>query len=350
MADKVNIRAPVAIREIPIELIDPFPNHPYKVVDDADMDQLVESIRAKGLLTPCIVRKMNGNRFELVAGHRRKHACEKLGFKTLKCEVLEISREEATILMVESNFQRDRILPSEKAFAYKMRLEAMKKQISRMRQNQKKGMLIGGEPPEKQIEEASTHLQNSYWLDDEDISKIGNEGLRESKKQKTRNDNLGAPVGHLNKGKKTRDIVAADVGESKSQIQRYIRLTELIPGILNLVDEGKIGVRTAVELSYLGPHQNSILECMELNESYPTQAQAIRMRRLFEKGELSSEQIKSIMTESKPNQKERFSMSSERIFKLLPKNLSRRQTEKYVEAALEHYARYLERKAKGRER
>ena len=129
MADKVDIRAPVAIREIPIELIDPFPNHPYKVVDDADMDQLVESIRAKGLLTPCIVRKMNGNRFELVAGHRRKHACEKLGFKILKCEVLEISREEATILMVESNFQRDRILPSEKAFAYKMRLEAMKKQM-----------------------------------------------------------------------------------------------------------------------------------------------------------------------------------------------------------------------------
>ena len=269
---------------------------------------------------------MNGNRFELVAGHRRKHACEKLGFKTLKCEVLEISREEATILMVESNFQRDRILPSEKAFAYKMRLEAMKKQISRMRQNQKKGMLIGGEPPEKQIEEASTHLQNSYWLDDEDISKIGNEGLRESKKQKTRNDTLGAPVVH--REGRARMLLAEKSTESHEQIRRYIRLTELIPGILNLVDEGKIGVRTAVELSYLGPHQNSILECMELNESYPTQAQAIRMRRLFEKGELSSEQIKSIMTESKPNQKERFSMSSEKIFKLLPKNLSRRQTEK----------------------
>ena len=348
MADKVDIRAPVAIREIPIELLDPFPNHPYKVVDDADMDQLVESIRAKGLLTPCIVRKMNGNRFELVAGHRRKHACEKLGFETLKCEVLEISREEATILMVESNFQRDRILPSEKAFAYKMRLEAMKKQISRMRQNQKKGMLIGGEPPEKQIEEASTHLQNSYLLDDEDISKIGNEGLREKKKQKTRNDDILSPVG--TQVGRTTDPITQDTGDGKTQIYRYIRLTELIPGILNLVDEGKIGVRTAVELSYLGPHQNSILECMELNESYPTQAQAIRMRRLFEKGELSSEQIKSIMTESKPNQKERFSMSSEKIFKLLPKNLSRRQTEKYVEAALEHYARYLERKAKGRER
>ena len=348
MADKVDIRAPVAIREIPIELLDPFPNHPYKVVDDADMDQLVESIRAKGLLTPCIVRKMNGNRFELVAGHRRKHACEKLGFETLKCEVLEISREEATILMVESNFQRDRILPSEKAFAYKMRLEAMKKQISRMRQNQKKGMLIGGEPPEKQIEEASTHLQNSYLLDDEDISKIGNEGLRESKKQKTRNDDILSPVG--TQVGRTTDPITQGTGDGKTQIYRYIRLTELIPGILNLVDEGKIGVRTAVELSYLGPHQNSILECMELNESYPTQAQAIRMRRLFEKGELSSEQIKSIMTESKPNQKERFSMSSEKIFKLLPKNLSRRQTEKYVEAALEHYARYLERKAKGRER
>lgn len=141
MAKKQEIRAPVGeICELPLDKIDPFPDHPYKVVDDDDMDQLVESIRAKGIISPCIVRKTTHGRYELVSGHRRMHACKRLGMDTLRCEVLDITKEEATVLMVESNFQRDKLLPSEKAFAYKMRLEAMKLQISRMKTRKNSGL------------------------------------------------------------------------------------------------------------------------------------------------------------------------------------------------------------------
>lgn len=184
------------IYEIPLDEIDPFPDHPFKVKDDEDMENLVESIRTQGIITPATVRKKTNGRYELVSGHRRMRACELLGIPTLKCEVMDLSKEEATIFMVESNFQRSTILPSEKAFAYKMRLEAMKLYVLRLRQQ-------------------------------------------------------GVPVGHRFEGMKSRDVIAGAIGESQTQIQRYIRLTELIPELLDLVDEGKIAMRPAVELSYL---------------------------------------------------------------------------------------------------
>ena len=161
------------IYEIPLTEIDPFPDHPYKVRDDEDMDHLVESIRAKGLITPCMVRKKKDGRYEMISGHRRKRACEKLGMDKIRCEVVELSRDEATILMVESNFQRTTILPSEKAFAYKMRLEAMKKQIARMKENQKKGMEYEGEPVGPQLERAQEHLGRTYGLSEEEILRLG---------------------------------------------------------------------------------------------------------------------------------------------------------------------------------
>ena len=176
MPKKEDIRAPSedrVIQEISIDKIDPFPDHPYKVLDDGDMEQLAESIRAKGLISPLLVRKMYHGRFEVVSGHRRLFACEKLGMDKVTCEVRDMSKEEAIITMVESNFQRDRLLPSEKAFAYKMRLEAMKFHISRMRENQKQGRKIGGKPVEPQLENASEHLSRAYGLSREEIADIG---------------------------------------------------------------------------------------------------------------------------------------------------------------------------------
>lgn len=176
MPKKEDIRAPSEermIREIPIDKIDPFPDHPYKVLDNEDMEQLTESIRAKGVITPLLVRKMYHGRFELVSGHRRLHACKKLGMKSVICEVREMSKEEAIITMVESNFQRDRLLPSEKAFAYKMRLDAMKFHISRMRENEKQGRDFGKKPVGPQIEAASEHLAKAYGLSRREVDAIG---------------------------------------------------------------------------------------------------------------------------------------------------------------------------------
>ena len=364
MAKKQEIRAPVGeICELPLDKIDSFPDHPYKVVDDDDMDQLVESIRAKGIISPCIVRKTTHGRYELVSGHRRMHACKRLGMDSLRCEVLDITKEEATVLMVESNFQRDKLLPSEKAFAYKMRLEAMKLQISRMKTRKNSGLTnYAGESIDSQLEKAEKHLGNAYGLTEDELSVIGTRAIRKNahqvpagyldaesrrKTQGMRTDLTSTPV--VSKFRSDEEL-GKKVGESREQIRRYIRLTELIPELLDMVDEGKIGLRTAVELSYLELFQRDVYKQINKNESYPTMAQAIRMRRMYEGGKLTPKLIEKIMTEAKPNQKERFSMSSEKIMKWIPEGMSRKQAERYVENALEHYARYLERKEKSWER
>lgn len=278
----------VKIQDIPLEQIDDFPNHPFKVRDnDEDMIQLVESITERGVITPATVRKKDDGRYELISGHRRKRACELAGFNTLRCEVVELTREEATILMVESNFQRSQILPSEKAFAYKMRLEAMKKQ--------------------------------GY-----------------------RSDLTSAPVGQ----KFSVEVIADSSSDSKTQIQRYIRLTNLVPELLELVDEGRIKMRPAVELSYLNEDcQRDIVDEIDTNDSTPSHAQAIKMRKFFEDGKLTPEVIASIMSEEKPNQKEKIVLRGDRVRQLIPKNVSLTQTEEYVCKALEHYNKYLKNRA-----
>jgi len=277
------------IRDIPIDLIDDFPDHPFKVRDDEDMLQLVESIKSRGVITPATVREKENGRYELVSGHRRKRACEIAGFETLRCEVVELSRDEATILMVESNFQRSQILPSEKAFAYKMRLDAMKRQ---------------GE----------------------------------------RTDLTSAPVAQ--KSKTSRELLSEQVGESQDQIRRYIRLTNLVPELLEIVDEGRMKLRPAVELSYLDEDcQRDVVEEIDLNDCTPSHAQTIKMRNFFNEGKLTTEVISSIMAEEKPNQREKIVLRGERLRQLIPKNVPLNQTEDYVCKALEHYGRFLKNRA-----
>ena len=284
------------IYEIPLNEIDPFPEHPFKVRDDEDMMNLVESVRINGIITPATVRKKEDGRYELLSGHRRKRACELAGLSSLLCEVVEMNRDEATVFMVESNFQRTTILPSEKAFAYKMRLEAMKHQG-------------------KQLYPTST------------------------------------PVGQKLGGKTSIDQLGQQIGDSSSQIQRYIRLTELIPELLDLVDEGKIALRPAVELSYIPKNiQRDILDSIDREQCTPTHAQAIRMRKMAEEDKLTPESIEAIMLEEKPNQKERIVFRGDRIAKLFPKDLPLSKREDFVAAAMEHYNRFLQRKAKDQER
>ena len=323
------------IYEIPLDQIDPFPDHPFKVRDDEDMLNLIESIRAQGVLTPCMVRKKKDGRYELISGHRRKRACELLGMDTLRCEIVELSKEQATILMTESNFQRSTILPSEKAFAYKMRLDAMKLLVSRMVENQKKGRNFGGEPVEPQLEKAREHLINSYGMSEEYVGRLGN--------TESRRHDLGGPVGHLPSGSKSRDVVAMEVGESVTQIRRYIRLTELIPELLDLVDEGRIGLRPAVELSYLGLRQQDVYDMIEMEQATPTHEQAKRMRKLHEAGKLTREAIEAIMMEPKSNQQERIVLRTERIKPLFPPDLPASKREDYIAAAMEFYGRHRQR-------
>ena len=278
------------IREIPIAEIDEFPDHPFKVLMDEDMEQLVDSVRRSGVMTPATVRQKEDGRYELISGHRRKKACELAGLETLKCEVKELTRDEAIIVMVESNLQRTTILPSEKAFAYKMRLEAMKRQAGR---------------PTK--------------------------------------DNY-SPVGNNSDFATSSDELAEKVGESKNQIFRYIRLTELVPEILQMVDERQIAFRPAVELSYLTEGQQyTLLEAMEYNDATPSLAQAIKMKKFMQDGKLTNEVIQSIMQEEKPNQKEKPAFKDERITKLIPKSIPRGQETDFVVKALEFYNRHLQR-------
>jgi len=276
------------IRDIPLELIDDFPDHPFKVRDDEDMIQLVESVKERGVITPATVRQKEDGRYELISGHRRKRACELAGFENLRCEVVDLDRDAATVLMVESNYQRSQILPSEKAFAYKMRLEAMKRQAGR---------------PSK--------------------------------------DNL-VPVG-LNF---SRVELSEQSGESQTQIQRYIRLTSLVPELLDLVDEGKIKMRPAVELSYLDEDsQRAVVDEIDLNQCTPSHAQTIRMRQFFTDGKLTPEVVSAIMGEEKPNQREKIVLRGDKVRSLIPKNIPVSQTEDYVVKALEHYSRFLRQRA-----
>ncbi len=278
------------IREIPIAEIDEFPDHPFKVLMNEDMEQLVESVSRNGVMTPATVRQKEDGRYELISGHRRKKACELAGLETLKCEVKELTHDEAIIVMVESNLQRSVILPSEKAFAYKMRLEAMKRQAGR---------------PTK--------------------------------------DNY-SPVGNNSEFATSSDELAEKVGESKNQIFRFIRLTELVPEILQMVDERQIAFRPAVEISYLSEEQQyTLLEAMGYNDATPSLAQAIKMKKFMQEGKLTDEVIQSIMQEDKPNQKEKPAFKDERITKLIPKSIPRGQETDFVVKALEFYNRHLQR-------
>ncbi len=283
------------IYEIPLSEIDEFPDHPFQVRLDEDMDQLVQSIRERGLITPVTLRQKDDGRYEIVSGHRRCKACELVGMDTVKAEIKELTRDEAIILMVESNLQRSTILPSEKAKSYKMRLEAMKRQAGR---------------PSK-----------------------GNE----------------SPVAtNLPKGRSDVELGEA-VGESKDQVRRYIRLTELIPEILQMVDEGKIAFRPAVEISYLSEdEQRDLLEAMEYADATPSLAQAIKMKKFSGEGKLGPDVIESIMSEEKPNQREKYTFKADRLRPLIPASVPLNQTEDYICKALEHYNRFLERQKKDR--
>ena len=276
------------IYDIPLSEIDDFPDHPFKVKEDEDMDQLVQSIKDNGILTPVTLRRKEDGRYEVIAGHRRKRACELAGIPTLRAEIKDLTRDEAVILMVESNYQRSKILPSEKAFAYKMRLEAMNRQGQR------------------------TDLTSTPV-----VSKLRS------------NEELGNSN-----------------GESREQVRRYIRLTHLIPDILEMVDEGRIAFRPAVELSYLSEAEQAyLLEEMTYNDATPSLAQAIKMHSFAKEGKLSSEVIESIMSEEKPNQKEKISFRADRLRQYIPDSVPREKTEEYVMRALQHYREYQIRQA-----
>lgn len=275
------------IHEIPLYEIDEFPEHPYKVKDDEDMMNLVESIRENGVLTPATVRKKEDGRYEMLSGHRRWRACQLLGMDTLRCEIVELDRDTATIFMCDSNLQRTTILPSEKAFAYKMRLDAMKRQGHRS-------------------DLTSSPLATELGVGRADVE-------------------LGRAV-----------------GEGKDNVRRYIRLTELIPELLEMVDDNKIALRPAVEISYLPKNlQKELLDNIEMEACTPSHDQTLRMRNLLRQNKLTPEVITLIMQEEKPNQKEKIILRDDRTRNLLPKNLPVSQREEYIIKALEHYGRYL---------
>ena len=283
------------IRDIPLELIDDFPDHPFHVRDDEDMQQLADSIMSRGVLTPAVLREKEDGRYELVSGHRRKRACELAGLSTLRSEIKDLSRDEAIIYMVESNFQRSSILPSEKAFSYKMRLEAMNR-------------------------------------------------------QGRRSDLTSNPEGRKLAGKESAQIIGEESGDSTTQVRRYIRLTHLIPELLDLVDEGSIKMRPAVELSYLDyDYQKDVLEEIEVTQSTPSHAQTIRMRKMQDEGTLNTMAIREIMSEEKPNQKERIILRGEKVRKLIPKAVPIEQTEDYIYKAIEHYNKFLSKKRSERD-
>ena len=274
------------IYDIPIDLIDDFPDHPFKVKMDEDMEQLVESVKERGLITPITLRPKEDGRYEIVSGHRRKKACEIAGLSYVKADVRDMTRDEAIVLMVESNLQRSTILPSEKAFSYKMRHEALKR--------------LPGRP------------SNNY-----------------------------VPVGHNFDGKSTRELIAENSPDSNTQIQRYMRLTELIPELLDLVDEGKIALRPAVELSYLSKDEQKMVYEQTLDcDCTPSHAQTIRMRKFSEEGRLTDAVIESIMQEEKPNQKEKIHIPYGQLRKYIPDNVSYDDTRDYILQALEFYQKY----------
>lgn len=276
------------IYDIPLSEIDDFPDHPYRVLDDEDMKTLMESIEERGIITPATVHRKEDGRYEMISGHRRKHACERLGLETLRCEVVEVSRDEAIILMVDSNAQRSEIAPTDKGRAYKMKLEAMKR--------------LPGRPPK---------------------------------------DN-SAPVVQNYEGKTSREILAENSEDSHEQIRRYIRLTELVPELQEFVDSGQIKMRPAVELSYLDEEtQRDVVDRILETEAFPSHDQAIRIRKSYEEGDVSYEKVQEIMAEEKPNQKPKFRFSFDRLKPLIPKEYNDMEAEEYVVKALEYYRKYL---------
>jgi ParB family chromosome partitioning protein len=271
------------VQEILLALIDPFPEHPFHVREDEAMTAMVESVKALGILTPAVARQKEDGRYELVSGHRRKRACELAGLDSIPVIVREMTHDEAVVFMVESNFQRETILPSEKAYAYKMRLEAMKRQTGRPSRN-------------------------------------------------------GAPVVHNLSGEKSRDILAEATGENREQIRRFIRLTSLVPALLQMVDDGKIAFRPAVELSYLPEkEQAALLETIEAEAATPSLAQAQKMKLFSQEGKLTPEVIQSVMMEEKPNQVEHFKIPKTKISKFFAPGTSMQKVEDTIVKALEQY-------------
>ena len=275
------------IFDIPLSEIDDFPGHPYCVLDDEDMQNLMESIKDRGVITPAMVRKKDDGRYEMISGHRRKHASERLGLETLRCEVVEVSRDEAIILMVDSNAQRSVILPCDKGRAFKMKLEALKRQGQRT-------------------------------------------------------DLTSTPAACKLKGE-TADIVGKQAGESGDQVRRFIRLTYLIKELQDFVDKGQMKMRPAVELSYLDEEtQRDIVDHIDETEAFPSHDQAIRIRRAYENGEIDYDKVRDIMDEEKPNQKPKFTFSFDRLKPYIPKDYSDSKAEDYVIKALEFYQKYLQ--------
>lgn len=272
------------VRVVPIQYVDDFPDHPFLVKDDESMEQLVNSIRMNGVLNPVIARKKEDDRYELISGHRRKHACKILGIEQIPIIVREMSRDEAVIEMVDSNLQREVILPSEKAKAYKMKMDAMRRKAGR---------------PSK---------ENCV------------------------------PLAHNFDGKRTREVIAEEAGESPDQVRRYVRLNELTPELLEFVDEGKIGLRPAVEISYLQEEEmRDLVDYIDTEDVFPSHAQTIRMKELSREGKLNTEAINEIMSEDKPNQRPRIKISLERIEKYFPEGTSEKQIENTIIKALEYY-------------
>ena len=278
------------LMDIPISQIREFPEHPYKVKDDESMVELVESIKIRGLIQPVLVRPLEDGTYEMVSGHRRKRAFELAGIEKIPARVKELTRDEAILSMVDSNLQRDEILPSEKAFAYKMRLEAMNRQAGR---------------PKK--------------------------------------ENL-TPVESNFEKQRTNEVLAEEVGESREQIRRYIRLTNLIPELLDLVDEKLIAMRPAVEISYFTPEaQMWLYDAIGAADATPSHAQTLRMRKYAEQGTLTKEKIDTIMDEEKPNQKEKSPFRDNRISKAIPSSIPKDKQCEYVIKAIEYYTRALQR-------
>lgn len=289
----MNIENEEKVVQVPISQIRDFPDHPYKVKDDESMNELVESVMQRGLIQPIIIRPTEDGNYEMVSGHRRKRAFEIAGIEQIPAKVKEMTRDEAILAMVDSNLQREIILPSEKAFAYKMRLEAMNRQGMR-------------------TDKTSTPSESKF---------------------------------------RTNEQLAEEVGESREQIRRYIRLTNLIPDLLELVDEGRIAMRPAVEISYLPEEaQEQLYETIDYNDATPSHYQAIRLRKFHSDGKLTSEVIEAIMSEEKPNQKEKSPFRDKRIVGLIPKNIPVEGQCDYVLKALDFYNRYQQRIRNSRDR
>lgn len=274
------------LMDIPITQICDFPNHPYKVKDDESMTELVESIKTRGLIQPVLVRPIENGMYEMVSGHRRKRAFELAGIEKIPARVQNLTRDEAILSMVDSNLQRDEILPSEKAFAYKMRLEAIKRQ---------------GQRSDLTLSPTETKLRAT-------------------------------------------EQIALDVGESRAQIDRFIRLTNLIPEMLNFVDDKKIAMRPAVEISYLTEEEQlNLADAIECEQCTPSHDQTLRMKRFSQEGKLTKEAIEAIMSEEKPSQREKSPFRDSRISNAIPKAIPKEQQCEFVIKAIEHYTKFLQR-------